>query len=102
MSGIMNGEEMLADAISKISGLTLTGPINWSLANAAINQISAVKDRLKKDRETREAAYAQSVADAKAEREKRAQEAAQRGEELVGGETYVFGADGKIKGGENK
>lgn len=98
MSGILNAEEMLSEAIAKISKLTLTGPLNWSLANGAINQISAVVEGLKKDREAREKAYAESIEDARKNREKRAAEAAERGEELVGGETYVY----DFKGGGAK
>lgn len=91
----MTHEEMLKAALADISKLTLTGPLNWNLANGAINKISAVIEGLKKEREAREAAYRQSVEDANKNRAKLAKEAAERGEELVGGETYVI----DLKGG---
>ena len=94
----MTHEEMLKAALADISKLTLTGPLNWSLANGAINRITAVIEGLNKDREARDKAFEQSIKDANENRARLAKEAAERGEELVGGETYVI----DLKGGEGK
>lgn len=95
MDGIKTGDELLRAAIADLSRLTLTGPINWSLANGAINKINAVAERIKADREAKEKAFEESVEDAKKTRERLVQEAKDRGEELVGGEVYRITADGQ-------
>lgn len=95
MDGIKTGDELLRAAIADLSKLTLTGPINWSLANGAINKINAVAEKIKADREAKEKAFEQSIEDAKKNRERLAQEAKDRGEELIGGEVIRITADGQ-------
>lgn len=82
-----NDIEMLTSAIEDINALILQGVMNWKRAASAISKVAAVAEGLKKERERKEAAYQASIADAKQQREKLKAEAAEHGEEILGGET---------------
>ena len=96
MGGIYSGDELLKSAIADLSKLTLTGPINWSLANGAINKISKVAEQIKAEREAKEKAFEQSIADAKENRQRMIREAQEKGEEVIGGEVYRVKPDGQM------
>lgn len=93
----MNGHtEMLKAAVADINGLVLQGAVNWTRANSAINRITAVIEGLEKETKAREQAYKAAIEDAKASKAKAQAEAAERGEEVLGGEVIHF----DLKSGE--
>lgn len=90
----MNQIEMLQSTIDDINALVLQGVVNWKHAFDAIGKLQAVINELKKAEEAKEKAFRASIEEAKRNRERMKQEAAERGEELIGGETIVANSDG--------
>lgn len=91
----MTNVEMLQSTIDDINALVLQGIVNWKRAFDAIGKLQAVINSLKKEDEAREKAFRASIEEAKRNREKMKQEAAERGEELIGGETIVINSNGE-------
>ena len=78
---------MLKSAVEDMNGLILQGVLNWRRASSAVSKVSAVIEALQKEQDKKEAAYNAAIEDAKKQRAKAKAEAAERGEEIVGGET---------------
>lgn len=83
----LNTIEMLKSVIDDLNKLKLEGYANWGHAFNAVAKISSVISGLEKEQKAKEEAYKASIEDAKARREQAKKEAAERGEEIIGGET---------------
>jgi len=79
--------EMLKSAVDELNKLILQGYANWGHAFNAMAKISSVISSLEKEQKAKEEAYKASIEDARARRERAKKEAAERGEEIIGGET---------------
>ena len=80
--------ELLASAAQDLDGLTLRGLANWRLADSALKKIGAVMESLKRREDAEKEADARQIEELRAAREQAKAEAAARGEEILGGETY--------------
>lgn len=83
----MDTMTILKSAIDDINALILQGVVNWKHATNAVGKIGAVIDALEKQKTEKEAAYNAAIEDARKKRELAKAEAAERGEEILGGET---------------
>jgi len=90
----MDDISVLKGAIDDINGLIIQGVVNWKKAVDAIDRISIVIEAIEKKNKAKEEAYRASIEDAKKRREQQKNEAIERGEEIVGGETIHINADG--------
>lgn len=83
----MTGIEMLKSANEDINALILQGMVNWKRAASAIAKINAVISEMAKAEEAEKKAHDEAIEEARRQREQVKQEAAERGEEILGGET---------------
>ena len=86
--------DILKSAQDDVNALIIQGVTNWKHAYDAIAKIDAVIKDVEKKEEAKEKAYNASLEDAKKRREQQLKEAAERGEEIEGGETIRLNADG--------
>lgn len=87
-------DEMLKSVLDDLNKLSLVGINNWQIVLNACKKVAAVRQALSKEQEARDNAYKASIEEAKARREQQLKEAAERGEEVLGGETIRVKADG--------
>lgn len=78
----------------ELSALNLTGPAQWEHGLKIARGIIEIKKELQEEEKRREEAYNASIEEARKRREQAKKEAAERGEEIVGGETIRINADG--------
>lgn len=90
----MDNIDTLQNVLNTLDKLSLQGFENWRLVGKAAAQVAAVMDDLKRQQEAREKAYEESLKEAKARREETLAAAHERGEEILGGQTVRFNADG--------
>ena len=90
----MNILETLKSIVVDLNGLTLQGFANWKHADDAMQKLILVIKDYEDKQTAKEKAYNEALEDAKKRREEMKAEAAKRGEEIIGGETIRFNADG--------
>ncbi len=90
----MRDTDLLKSAISDINRLSLTGAVNWEAAAEAIKKIYAVIRTLSAQREESDRAEMEALEKKRKERQEQLKAAAERGEEIIGGETIRIKADG--------
>ena len=83
----MSNIDMIDLAIVRINSLILQGVANWRSASEATEILVSLKKALQEEEKARQKAYDDSIAEARERREKMKAEAAERGEEILGGET---------------
>lgn len=81
-------------AWTELEGLSLTGIAQWEKGIKIAKSLIEIKRELLEEERRREEAYNVSIEEARKRREQAKKEAAERGEEIVGGETIRINADG--------
>lgn len=81
-------------AWTELEGLSLTGIVQWEKGIKIAKSLIEIKRELLEEEKRREEAYNASIEEARKRREQAKKEAAERGEEIVGGETIRINADG--------
>jgi phage/plasmid primase-like uncharacterized protein len=84
---MMDNIRMLNVAIEEINALVIQGVVNWKRASSAIDRIKAVISVLEQEKEAQMKAKEEAAQELKKQREQAKREAAERGEEILGGET---------------
>jgi CRISPR/Cas system type I-B associated protein Csh2 (Cas7 group RAMP superfamily) len=83
----MDNIGMLNAAIEEINALVIQGVVNWKRASSAIDRIKAVVSVLEQEKEAQKKAQEEAMQELRKQREQAKREAAERGEEILGGET---------------
>lgn len=90
----MKSINAIQEAWTELEGLSLVGVGQWEKGIKIAKSLIEIKRELLEEEKRREEAYNASIEEARRRREQAKKEAAERGEEIVGGETIRINADG--------
>jgi len=86
--------EIVMSLMRDLDSLSLTGTRDWETGINMAKKLIAVKHDLEEEEKQNKKAYDEAIEEAKKKREQMKKEAAERGEEIVGGETVRVYEDG--------
>ena len=94
----MRINETIQNLWDELSAINLVGPVQWEHGLRIAKGILDIKKELSEEEKRRNEAYKEaynaSIEEKRKQREQAKKEAAERGEEIIGGETIRINADG--------
>ena len=90
----MKSVNAVQEAWTELEGLSLVGIAQWERGIKIAKSLIEIKRELIEEEKRQEEAYQASIEEARKRREQAKKEAAERGEEIIGGETVRINADG--------
>lgn len=85
---------LIQEMMAALNRMTLTGVKDWELGMKIASGLVALKHGLEEEREAKKRAEDEELERKREERKRQLEEAAARGEEILGGETIRLNADG--------
>lgn len=90
----MTNVELIVQLMKQLDSLSLRGVRDWEIAVQMASELLSLKHGLEHEAEQKKAEEAARLEELRKQREALKQAAAERGEELLGGEIYHITADG--------
>ena len=93
----MTSIELVQAIMVDLNKLTLTSVKDWEIGVGIAKALITLKRGLENDEKARQKAQEDLLAEAREKRQQQLQEAAEKGQEVIGGETVRINADGSTE-----